>query len=114
MGYRSQNPEGESTNNLSIWNDLDYSPDLSQQFQMLNSISNFHFWPWSGNVRRQVLLQERLPNTTRFYPGSPRHRILQAIHYRPNAAKIVFDVLMNITGCNVEVRYEKTQKRKVT
>lgn len=97
----------ENASSLELWKEKQAPFDLSAQMKLLNSIPNFHKWTWDKPIER-LSYDQRLPTCTRVYPGSPRHRIIQAINGRNNPGSIIHAVLQNLEGEKVPV-YQKTK-----
>ena len=107
MAYRpEENKEG-----LNVWSIYEDCLSTQQQFEILNSLPNFHKWPWKGTAKR-TSFEERLPTATKVYPGSPRHRTIQAICARDEPAAIIHAILKNINGTNVPVPYKRKHENE--
>ena len=62
------------------YNMTDTSANLSieQQFALISSIPNFHKWSWNEVTKKEeIKFEQRLSTCCRYFPGSPRNRILQ-------------------------------------
>ena len=60
------------------------TPDLNieQQFALISSIPNFHKWSWNEVTKKEeIKFEQRLSTCCRYFPGSPRNRILQVIYF---------------------------------
>ena len=57
---------------------------LEQQFGLITSIPNFHKWPWNTLKKKiEIKFEQRLSTCCRYFPGSPRNRILQVTLFSP-------------------------------
>ena len=111
MEYR-RNPIVNRLPEIDILSDFTPPLSLEMQFKLINALPNFHKYPWFKMVKH-LKHEQRMPTSTRMYPGSPRNRILQAASYRPNPSPIIRDVLMHLVGCKIPVRYpDKGNKGK--
>ena len=80
--------------------------DLKQQFSLINQLPNLHKWPWDG-AKVNIYHLQKFSIASRWYPGSPRNRIIQAFCYRDEPRNIVFDCLYNAFVAAKTVRYPK-------
>ncbi|XP_065674194.1 uncharacterized protein LOC136091139 [Hydra vulgaris] len=84
---------------------------LEEQIYILTSIPNDHFWSWCNQISTNVKFEQRLPTCTRYFPASPRNRIIQACCYREDPGKIVLAVLEVLLGKNdITIPYAKEKK----
>ena len=112
MEYRGKSIVQESPM-IDVWSDLIPPLSLKTQFSIINAIPNFHKYPWEKLVK-YLKHEQRVPTTTRVYPGSPRHRIIQAATFRQNSVSIIHDVLMNYAGFKTPVGYPpKAKSRRI-
>ncbi|XP_065647275.1 uncharacterized protein LOC136077009 isoform X1 [Hydra vulgaris] len=75
---------------------------LEEQLYLLTSIPNDHFWSWYNQITTDIKFEQRLPTCVRYFPGSPRNRIILilACCYRENPEKIVSAVFEALMGKN--------------
>lgn len=98
----------------SIWEPFkEDTPSLTEQFEVLSTIPNYHKWAWPSEKSHSVKFEQRFLTSSRHYPGSPRNRIMQALIYRREAKRIIQQCLLNIDGKPVPVIYERAGKRKL-
>jgi hypothetical protein len=51
---------------------------LEEQFFLISSLPNFHKWNWGkSHSKCEVKFEQRFSTSCRYYPGSPRNRVLQ-------------------------------------
>ena len=82
--------------------------DIKEQFQVIDSIPNFHKWPWEDNLASFL----RLPASKSCYPGSPRHRIFHAIDIIPKPGPVINAIVGNISGESIPVNCSKPRNRR--
>ena len=79
---------------------------LSAQFQCISLIPNYHKWPWNLKGKSVHLrFVQKFSTSCRYYPGSPRNRILQAMMYRENDVTITTAILENLSGSKKLIPY---------
>lgn len=107
------------TLNYPVQNKIDLKTDthgilsLVQQQRYINSLPNHHKWPFPGVDSSKLKYEQRFSTSTRYHPGSPRNRILQAwSHYRQDSDDVIFDVLYNIFFDQIPLRYMNRRERK--
>ena len=64
--------------------DADDIPDelnLEEQFYVISSIPNYHFWSWDHKLTVEVKFEQRLSTCLRYKPASPRNRIIQVFWF---------------------------------
>ena len=108
MLFRS-NPTYRSAN--SIWEPVPHDLTLEHQFFLLSCLPNFHKWKWDKRVNITRFCQ-RFPNSCRFYPGSPRNRIIQAFSFREETESVIRVCVKNIRGENTIVPYVNPKSKK--
>ena len=101
MNYRS-NPS--NINNYSVWSQLPEQLSIEDQFALLSSLPNYHKWLWGVPVK-VLRFEQKLSTSCRYYPGSPRNRIIQACCFRNESLEIVRACLFNVLGEKVKVTY---------
>ena len=107
MLYRSNPSISNSSNNL--WSVKVFNPTLEEQFFMLSDLPNHHKWQWTDLVT-VLRFEQKLSTSSRYYPGSPRNRIIQATCFRDNALSIASACLNNIFGVKELVLYPQKLK----
>ena len=70
---------------------------MEDQFSILSILPNHHKWPWK-EVVKSLRFEQRLSSTRRYYPGSPRNRIIQAFCFRDDFREICIQCVKNILG----------------
>ena len=70
---------------------------IEDQFSVLSFLPNHHKWQWK-NVVKSVRLKQRLSSKRRYFPGSPRNRIIQAFSFRDDFMEICNQCVRNILG----------------
>ena len=102
--YRS-NPKKDVE--LSLFSMVEENKTLSieDQMFMLTSIPNHHKWLWPGEKFYHLKFEQRFSNCSRYFPGSPRNRIIQACSHRENASEIITSCLNNVIGVESVVKY---------
>ena len=85
--YRS-NPKKDVE--LSLFSMVEENKTLSieDQMFMLTSIPNHHKWLWPGEKFYHLKFEQRFSNCSRYFPGSPRNRIIQACSHRETLPKL--------------------------
>ena len=94
-----------------IWSKKE-SLDIKEQFQVINSIPNFHKWPWEDKLVSILRFTQRLPASKSCYPGSPRHRIFHAIDKISKPGPVIYAIVGNISGESIPVYCSKPRKRR--
>jgi len=94
-----------------IWDAVDEELTLEEQFRLISTLPNYHKWNWGEHVVK-IKSYQKLSNSCRAYPTSPRNRILQACCFRPESRKIVSSCLQNIRGLKVKICYPTTRGKK--
>lgn len=84
---------------------------MEEQFAIISSLPNNHKWKWNQNATsKQFKFEQKFSCSSKYYPGSPRNRILQACCFRDDPENIVVACLENICGKKVEVPYPKDRQ----
>ncbi|XP_047139988.1 uncharacterized protein LOC124815374 [Hydra vulgaris] len=102
MLHRS-NPQGASRYGK-LWTSLIENPSIEDQFRILSDLPNHHKWMWDKLVKG-VKYEQKFSNSCRYFPGSPRNRILQASFYRVTSDNIIVSILRNVFGVKETVVY---------
>ena len=103
LQYRSK--QLKEMNSLDIFKTTyDTVLSLEEQFFLISSIPNNHKWLWS-NPLPFLKFEQKFTTSKRYFPGSPRNRIIQYFHDRENYQDIFIDVLKNVIGEKVTIRY---------
>nr|XP_047127569.1 uncharacterized protein LOC105848429 [Hydra vulgaris] len=106
MFHRS-NPQGNSSYGK-LWTAIQENPSLENQFSLLSDLPNHHKWMWDKLVK--ILRYElKFSTTCRYFPGSPRNRILQAFFYRNNYVNIKRSCLKNIFNIKETFKYPSSK-----
>uniref|UniRef100_A0A7M5UHH5 HMG domain-containing protein n=2 Tax=Clytia hemisphaerica TaxID=252671 RepID=A0A7M5UHH5_9CNID len=103
-----------SFNHKLIWNDIE-TPSISQQFAVVNSLPNFHYYSWDGKPVKVVRYQDRLPSASK--PKSPRNIIIKAFENADCAGYVISSTLSHITGHPTDLPHvisQTSKRRKVT
>ncbi|XP_057301689.1 uncharacterized protein LOC130636098 [Hydractinia symbiolongicarpus] len=79
---------------------------LNDQFSIISSLSNHHRWDWPASSL-QLKYEQRFSTSMKYYPGSPRNRIIQAWCYRNDPGNIIDACLNNLFGSKCEIPYSK-------
>ena len=77
---------------------------LEYQFFLLSCLPNFYKWKWDKLVNITRFCQ-RFPNSSRFYPGSPCNKIIEAFFLREESDSVIESCVKNIRGENTTVPY---------
>ena len=86
--------------------ELDTTLSLTGQFRVISSIPNYHRWCWPNiNSKSQFKYEQRFSTSCKYYPGSPRNRIVQAWCYRDDPLPIINACIRNILGVECGVPY---------
>ena len=70
---------------------------MEYQFSVLSLLPNYQKWQWK-DVVKSVKLKQQLSSTCRYFPGSPRIRIIQAFCFRDDFMEICNQGVRNILG----------------
>ena len=73
--------QSQPTHTLSLFENVEM-PTLQSKFCLLNSIPNHHKWNWTLSEKaskQQLKFEMRFSSSNRYYPGSPRNRLINAI-----------------------------------
>ena len=117
IAFKLQNrAENEDKHETSIFNESADIPSFKEQLCFINSLPNYHRWLWdiSDPVKQQVKFEQKFPLSTRYPPGSPRNRIINA-YMKEQGEQIVVHtlrVLLGIYDCNTN-RVPARKKRKI-
>ncbi|XP_057315666.1 uncharacterized protein LOC130656767 [Hydractinia symbiolongicarpus] len=114
--YRSNPVEAVTNPYCNLFDSMEDERILSleEQLNILSSIPNHHKWMWPGKKVHSLRFEQRFSNSSRWFPGSPRSRIIQAI-YNDDETSVVIPCLQNILGEKVCFNYKpkrKSQKPK--
>ncbi|XP_065681366.1 uncharacterized protein LOC136095076 [Hydra vulgaris] len=108
MLHRS-NPQGTSMFGK-LWSVLLENPLLEDQFRILSDIPIHHKWKWDKPVK--ILRHEqKFSNSCKYFPGSPRNRILQASIYRVGSESIILSLFKNVFGIKETVTYPSRKEK---
>ena len=106
--FRS-NPTYRSAN--LIWEPAPYELTLEHQFFLLSFLPYFHKWKWNKRVNITRFCQ-RLPNSCRFFAGSPCNQIIQAFFLREESDTVIESCVKNFRSGNTVVPYVNKKKTK--
>nr|XP_047137215.1 uncharacterized protein LOC105847614 isoform X3 [Hydra vulgaris] len=106
MLYRS-NPHGNSSYGK-LWTTILEFPTLENQFSLLSDLPNHHKWMWDKLIKI-LRYEQKFSTSCRYFPGSPRNRILQALFYRNNSIDIIKSCLKNIFNIKEPVMYPSSK-----
>ena len=87
------------------------NPFLEEQFFMLSDLPNHHKWKWCDLVMN-LRFEQKLSTSCRYFPGSPRNRIIQACCYQDNVFTIVHACLNNVFCVKEPVIYSEKRKKR--
>lgn len=96
-----------------LWTDSASLLSISNQFDYLSTIPNFHKWCWDGVDPKVIRLEQRFPTSLRYFPASPRNKIIQAFCFRSDFGSIVHSCLLNILGLKEKVIYHDKKRRRI-
>ena len=77
---------------------------LEDQFRVLTSLPNYHRWNWVKPIT-QLKFEQRFSTCSKYYPASPRNRIIQAWCFRDHPSEIINSCIRNILGIQSDVPY---------
>ena len=84
-------------------------------FKKTLQFPNFHKWQWEPNGKPvKIKYEQKFPDVSRYYRGSPRNCIVQACCYRDDSEVIARDCLYNIFAGFTPVHYKKSCKSSAT
>ncbi|XP_065683138.1 uncharacterized protein LOC105847137 isoform X2 [Hydra vulgaris] len=106
MFHRS-NPQGISSYGK-LWTAIQENPSLENQFSLLSDLPNHHKWMWDKLVKI-LRYEQKFSTSCRYFPGSPRNRILQAIFYQNNYVNIIRSCLKNIFNIKETFKYPSSK-----
>ncbi|XP_057302291.1 uncharacterized protein LOC130636556 isoform X1 [Hydractinia symbiolongicarpus] len=107
--YRSNPQEAFAIPNFNLFTSTDDRVlSLEEQLMFLSSIPNFHKWIWYGKNNNAIKFEQRFSISSRWFPGSPRSRIIQAMYNGQD--NVVIACLKTILGEKVCFDY-KTKTR---
>ncbi|XP_065653453.1 uncharacterized protein LOC136080565 isoform X2 [Hydra vulgaris] len=106
MLHRS-NPKGNSSYGK-LWTKILELPTLENQFSLLSDLPNHHKWMWD-KLTKILRFEQKFSTSCRYFPGSPRNRILQALFYRNNSFDIIKSCLKNTFNIKEPVVYPSSK-----
>ncbi|XP_065662188.1 uncharacterized protein LOC136084880 isoform X2 [Hydra vulgaris] len=106
MLHRS-NPQGNSSYGK-LWTKILELPTLENQFSLLSDLPNHHKWMWD-KLTKILRFEQKFSTSCRYFPGSPRNRILQALFYRNNSFDIIKSCLKNTFNIKEPVVYPSSK-----
>ena len=71
---------------------------LQEQLDAISILPNYHKWEWAKGKKNQLKMEQRLSGVCRYYPGSPRNRIINAICSRDEHLPYVQNSIEQILG----------------
>ena len=102
MLHRS-NPQGNSSYGK-LWTKILELSTIENQFSLLSDLPNHHKWMWD-KLTKILRFEQKFSTSCRYFPGSPRNRILQALFYRNNSIDIIKSCLKNTFNIKEPVIY---------
>ena len=97
MAFRSSPTNKDKTGTSSLVSKKHTQLSMEDQFSVLSLLPNHHKWQWNKFVK-SLRFEQRLSSTSRYYPGSPRNRIIQAFCFRDDFREICNQCVKNILG----------------
>ena len=83
---------------------------LQEQIDVLAMLPNYHKWQW-GDQPEDVKMEQRFSSSSRYFPGSPRKRIVNAIVVGEERVQMILDTLQQLLGIK---RSNTNEKVKLT